>query len=69
MAGFGSDLYLDHADLGSSVTLLSTLRVIFLDESGSVREVLPLEDVLFVEPVERLASEASPQPRMQTVGE
>jgi hypothetical protein len=62
-AGFGSDLYEDHADLGNCVALLSTQRVIFLDEQGAVREVLPLTDVLFVEPVERTPADGAPVPR------
>ncbi len=45
------DFYQDFADLGTGVgiILLSTARIIFMDEEGNTRETLLLRDVLFVE--------------------
>ena len=45
------DFYQDFAELGNGggITLLSTARLIFMDEEGNAREVLLLRDVLYVE--------------------
>ena len=51
-SGFVSDQFEDHVDLGSGVVLISTMRVIFFNEEGTVRQVLELADVYFVEVVD-----------------
>jgi hypothetical protein len=49
VAGFADDCFEDHVDLGSCLGLISSTRLVFLNEHGALREVLPLADVFFVE--------------------
>jgi len=66
-AGFVTDQFEDHVDLGSGVVLISTSRVIFFNEEGIVRQVLDLADLFMVQVVDEDSNDMPVLPKAPTV--